>query len=61
MKELERVRVNHRIYVANGDLIGDHKTINAAKRESRSWQKATGVMGDGRMRVAEKAPAKEVP
>ncbi len=57
MKDAELIRVGSRTYFApSGAIQTDHKTINRAKKASRDFQKAGGVLGDGRVRVALKAP-----
>lgn len=57
MKEAELVRVGRRLYAADGSFHEDCKTINAAKRASRVYQKKHGTMGDGRVRVAARKPS----
>jgi hypothetical protein len=68
-----RVRVGTRIYHAvdhvppegeesayrRGEVIAIHKSLNSAKRDSRVWQQSTGKLGDGRLRVAAKAPPRD--
>ena len=58
MKDVELIRVGSKIFYPTGEMHTDCKTINKAKHASRDYQKSKGIMGDGRVRVAEKAPAK---
>lgn len=53
------VRVGARIYHANGEMHTHCKTVNQAKRASREIQKSGGQLGDGRLRVSDKVPAKQ--
>lgn len=57
MKDVELIRVGSKIFYPTGKMHTDCKTINKAKHASRDYQKSKGIMGDGRVRVAEKAPA----
>lgn len=57
MKDVELIRVGSRIFYPTGVMHTDCKTINKAKHASRDYQKSKGILGDGRVRVAEKAPA----
>ena len=58
-KSPDLVRVGSKIYYANGEMHTDCKTINKAKHASREFQKSGGQLGDGRLRVALKAPVKQ--
>lgn len=53
------IRVGSKIYYANGEMHTDCKSINKAKFASREFQKKGGQLGDGRLRVALKAPVKQ--
>lgn len=55
MKDCEMTRVGRHTYLITKDPAGldhtDHKTINAAKRYTHTFQKTGGTAGDGRVRV----------
>lgn len=58
MKDVELIRVGSKMFYPTGEMHTDCKTINKAKHASRDYQKSKGTLGDGRVRVAEEAPAK---
>jgi len=57
IKVPEMIRVKDTLYEANGATHQKYASISLARKASRLWQQAKGLLGDGRLRVADKPPS----